>query len=239
MNKPIGNTGNTASQLTPQLKQDILNGIFKADEKLVMSHLKQRYGVGIGPLREALSQLVVEKLVIVENQRGFRVHPISRHEMLDLYQTRSYIEARCIVQAIQRGSVDWEADVLAAMHRMRKAKNLINQGFTGLLQWETKHQNFHATIASGCGSQSLLQIRQSLYERTARYRLLWLRNSMASNDYFNKIHSEHQQLVDCVLSRDTVRAEKLMFAHLQAPPQTLDKKLDHVVTTCHAKKPSA
>ncbi|PID66160.1 MAG: GntR family transcriptional regulator [Gammaproteobacteria bacterium] len=216
---------NTACQLMPQLKQDILNGVFAADEKLLMSSLKKRYGVGIGPLREALSQLVIEKLVIVENQRGFRVHPVSREEMQDLYQTRSYIEALCIVRAIQHGSVDWEADVLAAMHRMSKANGLIHQGFAGQLQWEVKHQDFHAAIARGCGSASLLQIRQSLYERTARYRLLWLRNSMVSDDYFERVHQGHQNLVDCVLTRDADRAEKLMFAHLQVPPQTLDKAL--------------
>ncbi len=112
------NNGNTASQLTPLLKQDILQGVFAADEKLVMAKLKKRYDVGIGPLREALSQLVVEKLVVVEDQRGYRVHPISGDEMQDLYQTRSYIEALCVVQAIKNGDVDWEAEVLAAMHRM-------------------------------------------------------------------------------------------------------------------------
>ncbi len=222
MNK---NIGNTASQLTPLLKKDILNGVFAADEKLIMANLKKRYDVGIGPLREALSQLVVEKLVIVEDQRGFRVHPVSREEMLDLYQTRSYIEARCIVQAIQKGSIDWEADVLAAMHKMSKAKHLLSEGFEGQLQWEAKHQDFHATIASGCGSASLLHIREALYDRTSRYRLMWLRNNMVSDEYFDSVHQEHENLLECVLNRDSELAEKLMFAHLQIPPQALDKKL--------------
>ncbi len=226
MNK---NIGNTASHLTPLLKKDILNGVFAADEKLVMANLKNRYGVGIGPLREALSQLVVEKLVVVEDQRGFRVHPISREEMLDLYQTRSYIEARCIVQAIEKGSIDWEADVLAAMHRMTKAKNLLSEGFEGQLQWEIKHQDFHATIAKGCGSPSLLHIRESLYERTARYRLMWLRNNMVSDEYFDSVHKEHEKLLESVLNRDSQLAEALMFAHLQIPPQALDKQLEAIV----------
>ncbi len=214
-------TGNTASQLTPLLKQDILNGVYEADEKLVMSNLKQRYGVGIGPLRESLSQLVVENLVVVEAQRGYRVHPVSQAEMLDLYQTRSHIEALCVVQAIKKGSIDWEAEVLAAMHRMTRAKHLNSEGFAGQLLWENKHQAFHQAIASGCDSPSLLQIRQSLYERTARYRLMWLRNNMESDQYFDEVHRQHECLLDCVLERDSARAEALMFAHLQAPPEAL------------------
>ncbi len=187
----------------------------------LMKNLKQRYQVGIGPLREALSQLVVEKLVVVEDQRGYRVHPISRAEMQDLYQTRSYIEALCIVQAIEQGDVDWEAEILAAMHRMTKAKYLINEGLAGQLQWEVKHQAFHATIASGCNSPSLLQIRQSLYERTARYRLMWLRENMVSAHYFEEVHQEHEQLCQYVLNRDAKAAEALMFTHLQIPARAL------------------
>lgn len=224
MNEVI--SGNTASQLTPLLKQDILSGVFVADEKLVMANLKKRYGVGIGPLREALSQLVVENLVIVEDQRGFRVHPISREEMRDLYQTRSYIEALCVVQAIKNGSVDWEAEVLAAMHRMTKSKNLNNEGFEGQLQWEVAHQSFHQTMASGCGSASLLQVRQSLYERTARYRNIWLKNNMVSGDYFDHVHQDHENLCQCVMERNAAKAEALMFAHLQIPAQALDSMID-------------
>lgn len=214
-------TANTASQLMLMLKKDILNGSFAAGEKLVMAKLKKRYDVGTGPLREALSQLITEQLVIVEDQRGFYVHPLSQEEMQDLYQTRSHIEALCIVEAIQKGDVDWEADVLAAMHRMKKAKHLLNAGFNGLLQWEEKHQAFHSTIAKGCGSAALLHIRQSLYEKTARYRLLWLKNNMVSNDYFDQNHQEHEQLLQCVLEHDAVQAEKVMKNHLKTPGKAL------------------
>ncbi len=215
------NSANTASQLMLMLKKDILSGIFPAGEKLVMARLKKRYDVGTGPLREALSQLITEQLVIVEDQRGFFVHPLSQEDMLDLYQIRSHIEALCIVEAIKKGDIDWEAEVLAAMHRMKKAKYLIDEGFDGLLQWEQKHQAFHLAIAKGCGSPALLHIRQSLYEKTARYRLLWLRNNMLSDDYFEKNHRQHQQLVQCVLERDTTEAEKIMKDHLKAPSKAL------------------
>lgn len=214
-------TANTASQLMLMLKKDILNGAFAAGEKLVMAKLKKRYDVGTGPLREALSQLITEQLVVVEDQRGFYVHPLSQEEMLDLYQTRSHIEALCIVEAIQKGDIDWEAEVLAAMHRMKKAKHLLDTGFDGLLQWEVKHQAFHSAIAKGCGSPALLHIRQSLYEKTARYRLLWLKNNMVSDDYFDQNHQEHEQLLQCVLERDATRAERIMKNHLRTPGKAL------------------
>ncbi|ETJ26755.1 MAG: Transcriptional regulator, GntR family [Escherichia coli DORA_A_5_14_21] len=50
------------------LKNDIIRGNFQPDEKLRMSLLTSRYALGVGPLREALSQLVAERLVTVVNQ---------------------------------------------------------------------------------------------------------------------------------------------------------------------------
>ncbi len=59
------------------LKNDIIRGNFQPDEKLRMSLLTSRYALGVGPLREALSQLVAERLVTVVNQKGYRVASMS------------------------------------------------------------------------------------------------------------------------------------------------------------------
>ncbi|STL13249.1 GntR family transcriptional regulator [Escherichia coli] len=46
-----------------------------------MSLLTSRYALGVGPLREALSQLVAERLVTVVNQKGYRVASMSEQEL--------------------------------------------------------------------------------------------------------------------------------------------------------------
>ncbi|VTM18009.1 Carbon starvation induced regulator [Raoultella terrigena] len=51
------------------LKSDIIRGLYQPDEKLRMSLLTARYALGVGPLREALSRLVAERLVTVVNQK--------------------------------------------------------------------------------------------------------------------------------------------------------------------------
>lgn len=213
--------GNTASTLMLTLKKDILNGVFRADQKLVMSQLKDRYQVGTGPLREALSQLVVEHLVTVEDQRGYRVPPMSLGEMQDLYRVRAEIESLCIAQAIHVGDLDWESEVLAAMHRLSRTGSQVGKGLEGLLAWERHHQAFHRVIASGCGSPTLMQIRQSLYERTARYRLLWLKDNMTNQAYFDANQQEHEQLCKLILERDSQGATALIHSHLQSPSKEL------------------
>ncbi len=212
------NKDNFASQVMGQLKQDILTGFFKPGEKLRMARLKERYNVGISPLREALSQLLIEQLVVVENQRGFRVHPISKAEMLDIYETRASIEALCISLAIERGDDEWEAGILAAAHKMRKFNTQLEKEPH---EWERRHQAFHSAIAEGCQSPTLLQVRRSLYEKASRYRNLWLKKNMLDTEIFDANQKEHEKLIEALLNNDADQAKKLISEHLLSPSRTL------------------
>lgn len=216
---------NFASQILGRLKQDILTGYFAPGEKLRMSRLKERYQVGVSPLREALSQLLVEQLVVVENQRGFKVHPISLAEMRDIYETRAHIESLCVSQAIAKGDDQWEANILAASHRLKKSAELIEQGAEQRQQWEARHQDFHRAIAGGCNSPALLHVRRSLYEKASRYRNLWLKQNMVDEAIFDTNQKEHDQLVEALLARDNERATALVQQHLLSPSQALEGNL--------------
>ena len=102
------------------LKNDIIRGVYQPDEKLRMSLLTSRYGLGVGPLREALSQLVAERLVTVVNQKGYRVAPMSEQELLDIFDARANMEAMLVRLAIERGGDEWEAELLARAHLLNK-----------------------------------------------------------------------------------------------------------------------
>jgi len=195
------------------LKQDILAGVFEPGQKLKMASLKAHYGVGVNPLREALSQLIVEQLVVAEDQRGYRVHPTTQAEMVDIYDARAHLEALCVELAITRGDDIWEAGIVAAAHRLQVNANLLKEG--DMQAWEQLHQAFHLAIASGCGSQQLLQARLALYEKASRYR------HNAGHAAFDANQKEHEDLVESVLQRDVPRATSLVKAHLLVPSQVV------------------
>lgn len=75
-----------------QLRDDIIEGRLAPDEKLRVERLKAHYQVGAGTLREAITQLVSDALVVAEGQRGFRVAPIALEDMEDLTRLRLHIE---------------------------------------------------------------------------------------------------------------------------------------------------
>ncbi|MCP6133160.1 DNA-binding transcriptional regulator CsiR, partial [Klebsiella pneumoniae] len=161
------------------LKNDIIRGVYHPDEKLRMSLLTSRYGLGVGPLREALSQLVAERLVTVVNQKGYRVAPMSEQELLDIFDARANMEAMLVRLAIERGGDEWEAELLARAHLLNKLESC--EASERLLdEWDQRHQAFHTAIVAGCGSQYLLQMRERLFDLAARYRFIWLRTTVLS-----------------------------------------------------------
>ena len=129
------------------LKNDIIRGNFQPDEKLRMSLLTSRYALGVGPLREALSQLVAERLVTVVNQKGYRVASMSEQELLDIFDARANMEAMLVSLAIARGGDEWEADVLAKAHLLSKLE-ACDASEKMLDEWDLRHQAFHTAIVA-------------------------------------------------------------------------------------------
>ena len=141
---------------------------------------------------------------------------MSLAELADLYDARAQIEGLLLALAIERGDDSWEAEILARAHTLSKVME-VNTPEELLEVWDTRHQAFHSAIVSGCGSPHLLQIRQSLFDQVERYRHLWLRETVLSEEALERKRREHAALVEVILARDSERATAMMREHLMTP----------------------
>lgn len=207
---------NLAISAYRELKHDIIRGRYAPGEKLLMSRLKTYYGVSTGPLREALSQLVADRLVVAISQRGYRVATMSLAELNDIYDARAQLEGLILHLALERGDDTWEANVLASAHRLAKVTDISSPDEL-LDGWDLRHKAFHTAIASGCNSPHLLQMRDTLFNQVERYRHLWLLETVMSPHALELKRQEHASLVDVILARDTAQAAVLMRDHLMTP----------------------
>ncbi|MGM0543638.1 MAG: DNA-binding transcriptional regulator CsiR [Pseudomonadota bacterium] len=215
---------NLAIRAYRELKHDIIRGRYAPGQKLLMSRLKDYYGVSTGPLREALSQLVADHLVVAISQRGYRVAAMSLAELNDIYDARAQLEGLILRLAIERGDDDWEASVVATAHRLAKVTDISSPD--DLLDgWDQRHKAFHTAIASGCNSPHLLQMRDTLFNQVERYRHLWLQETVMSAQALEQKRQEHAELVEVILARDAARASALMRDHLMTPVPIITRVL--------------
>src|SRR5215469_10320330 len=114
------NTVNLTQGAYEALRADLLACRIHPGSRLKIQELCARFSVSLGAIREALSRLTSEGLVVAEPQRGFRAAPISAADLTDLTMVRVEIETLCLKRAIAFGDVDWEARLVAAAHRLSR-----------------------------------------------------------------------------------------------------------------------
>lgn len=201
-----------------KLRQDILKCRFRPGEKLLLESLREIYGTGLAPLREALSRLSSTGLVIAEGQRGFRVAPMSTDDLVDLVKARVWVEAQALSAAIARGDRTWQAEIVAAAQRLGIGTGEAANRETYLNDdWVKRHSRFHAALVAAAGSRYLLEFRAALFEMTDRYFRLAVIHKPNSRD----IDAEHRAIMEAVLDRDAVAAIRFTEDHLMATIRTL------------------
>lgn len=212
--EPYGDadSGTLVERVFALLQRDILIGVHLPDAKLRIQDLSKRYDTGATPVREALSRLSSLGLVKAIGQRGFRVMPVSRRDLEDIIQTRQVIEIEALRRSIVHGGDDWEAEIVAALHRLRKFTERETSEFReGQAEFDLVHKRFHTALIAACDSPRLLELQGALYDQTYRYRLVMMRSLPQPSE----IDHSHVELVDLALARDAGRACTALARHLR------------------------
>ncbi|OWW20511.1 FCD domain-containing protein [Noviherbaspirillum denitrificans] len=205
-----------------QLRRDIIEGRLPPGEKLRVEHLKDRYGVGAGTLREALSLLLSDALVVSEGQRGFRVAPMSMSDLEDITRTRVLVEGEALRQSIIAGNDDWEAGLVAAFHKLSKSEEKLGERETGAVrEWEARNREYHEALIAGCDSRWLRYLIGLLYRQSERYRHLVISHRNVERD----VHAEHSAIYEAALARDVKRAQAALEVHIHLTYDAIRKLL--------------
>jgi len=206
-----------------QLRRDIIEGKYPPGSKLRIEQLKKEYGIGGGTCREALTLLQSDWLVTLFGH-GFRVTDVSYEDFVDITNTRLLLEVEALRQSIMVGDEQWEADVVAAFHRLSRADEALSSSNSeAVSNWEQRHKSFHASLISACPSRWTKQFASILYNQAERYRRLMLayidtEGSPVQQQWPRQI-KEHTGIFEAVLERDVAKGLERLTAHISEPIQ--------------------
>jgi DNA-binding GntR family transcriptional regulator len=194
-----------------RIRDDVIFGKLVPGEKLKLDRLREEYGASVGTLRELLSRLASEGLVIAEGQRGFEVAPVSAENLREIAALRLLLESHALTQSFGAGDMDWEGRVVSAHHKLSAIEKKLLAGERADPEiWKRYDWEFHHALISACGSNALLETHAPVYDKYLRYQ-------MVAGIFRGEIAAlEHQKLLECALSRDAKTACEVLVMHIEA-----------------------
>jgi DNA-binding GntR family transcriptional regulator len=205
-----------------RLREDVVSGRLKSGLKVKSESLKEMYGVGTSPIREALFQLAGEGLVRLEGQRGFRVAELNEKELVDITDWRAKLEGEALRRAILNGNLEWEATAVAALYRLKGVQESSGLGKVKAADlWEKRHREFHFALYGTCGSPWLLRFCELLIQNGERYRRAFVQYKQIDRS----ITEEHEALLDAAIRRDGPRAVAVLEKHIRHAAELARKNL--------------
>ncbi len=193
------------------LRRDIVQGTWRPKAWLRLDELKSHYGMGASPLREALSRLVGEGLVRIENNRGFRVAGLTEQDLQEIEWMRVVVECAALREAIARGDRDWEGGIVAALHRLTVVTLTTHTDRASLDTWNDEHDAFHAALIACCGNRRALDLQRRLADHHRRYRIALMGENMRRDE----IVEEHRGVADAALKKNADEAVRLLTQNMR------------------------
>ncbi|CAB3796261.1 GntR family transcriptional regulator [Pararobbsia alpina] len=207
------NTGTSPSltaDFVQSLRMEILAGTRTPGERVPLEGLRQAYGISLSPIREGLSRLVAEGLLIPVGQRGYRVAPVSLEEFIDIKTLRVDLELKALRESIRHGDESWDLSLMAALQRLRnfEQKRWLADEVDA---WEERHHAFHSTLIGACQSPILIQFCKTLHDMGDRYRRVFLKAHEPDRD----VTQEHLAMYQAAVDRNADVACDILRNHIE------------------------
>ena len=212
-----------------RLRQDIIWGRLAPGTPLKSDELRLGYGIGISPLREALSRLVSERLVTSIGQRGFRVAALTPDDVIDVTETRLVIEKHALARSIEMGDIAWERDIVSSYHVLSRGPFPLGPE-PGMEAWVNYHRQFHMALIGASGSRWQIELASLLFDQAERYRAV--RASHVPGQQLKRdVASEHEEIYRATLARSKKRALAALEHHYRTTAEHVLAALRHAPET--------
>jgi len=194
-------------QIEQQVRSAILNGSFGPGEHLVETTIAEQLGVSRAPVREALSALEREGVILYVPRKGYFVVDFTAKDIEEIYSLRLMLEIGALRRSIHRFSnsaiaeLQQFVDALGEAVRKGRAQNEV----------ATLDLAFHELICQQADHSRLYSVWNSMRMQT------WLLIGLTSKteyDYPDQPKEFHQNILDAILDQDLDRAEALLRSHI-------------------------
>jgi DNA-binding GntR family transcriptional regulator len=205
------------SQVHQEIRQRILEGVFRPSESLTEVTLAEELGVSRNTIRKALLKLESEKLVVIEENKRARVRWFSIEEVMQHLEIRELLEGFMIRQSVPflgDAEIEEMRAILSEMQKCLEARDL--------LQYSQQNGRFHDVIYRACPNRPAVEMTVAIKNQLKRYNLKTMLIQGRGDDSLD----EHRKILSALEQRDADGAETMMRRHIANLRMVLKKHFD-------------
>lgn len=199
--------GSRVQQIEAVLREDIAAGALQPGERIDEVALSQRFGVSRTPIREVLSRLTAQGILVPGEKRGVRVAEYSLEQLAQIFEAMHEIEAACARVASQRLTLLNRSEIEIAQAKCVAAAQRGDR-----TEYLRANEAFHETIYRATGNPYLGNIASEFRRRTGPFRA----KKFATQADMVASAESHAELIAGIFSEDSRAASEGMRAHMTA-----------------------
>ncbi len=210
-----------ADQVYEDTKERILDQTLKPGERLTIEVLSRSLGVSSSPIREALTRLESEKLVVSEFYTGYSVAPAPDPKYLrDLLDFRIMLEGECARIGAPRKNAETLVAMTTAFEKMATTKRLGTR-YREYDDFIAEDQKFHRAIVASSDNLAMIAIYADLNAILHQSRLYISRSTDGAPA--EEVLAEHHEILAAFVAGDGEAAATAIRKHFDGGKRRLHK----------------
>jgi DNA-binding GntR family transcriptional regulator len=209
-----------ANQVYAALSEEILEGDLASGAVLTELDLAARFSVSRTPVREALTRLTADGLLVPFGSRGLMVRPISSDELTSVYELRVALELQAVRLAARRAD---SQVFLELKQQLESASDLVFGDKADLRSFYYLNEKFDKAIQDAIDSPFLAAALGSLQLHLKRIRRIARHNPQR----LIRAAAETALVASAIARGDSDVAEAAMRVHLSESLNASLKSLAH------------
>lgn len=200
------NMGHIRDSVFSILRNAILNGKLEPGEHLVERDIAEQLGISRTPVREAIRQLELERLVTHIPRKGVVVAGFSKADVLEITAIRTVLEGLiCSIAAVKVRARDLDRLELI----LRQMQDEHSKG--NFKKVNQLNNRFHETIYRAAESPRLYDLLSTLREYINRFAQV----AYTKPGRFEEALVEHKAIVEALCNHDSHKAEEAAKRHVE------------------------
>ncbi|KAA9153478.1 GntR family transcriptional regulator [Amycolatopsis acidicola] len=192
-----------------QLRERILTGRLTPGEQLSQEGLATELGISRGPLRDALSRLASEHLVVDRPHQKWMVADVSAADARDIYNGRAALESMLGAAATQASAARREA-CYGQLAELLDGQRAAAAAAADLTELRALDRRFHDAIYRLADMPASMAALNHLRAKSDRYIALYLADSGRAHTSLE----EHAGILDALRAGEAEQSAALTRAHV-------------------------